>query len=251
MASSDDAAVHTDRRRASSFGVAAEAYDRYRPRYPDALITDLVAAQGATVLDVGAGTGIASEQLSAAGAEVLAVEPDDRMASVAADKGIAVERSDFEHWEPAGRTFDMVVFAQSFHWVEPRSALRKIGRLLRPNGRLALVWNRIIPITPSQAELDEGYAAFLDTTARPSVHAEDELTGVIEASGFRTQRRTYATRQHYSADQWLNMVFTYSNHLLLPADAQARLRADLYLRIGPSGVSAENDALAIVCAPAR
>jgi ubiquinone/menaquinone biosynthesis C-methylase UbiE len=55
--------AHTDRRRAESFGATADAYDRYRPRYPQALLTELVADAGVRALDVGAGTGIAATQL--------------------------------------------------------------------------------------------------------------------------------------------------------------------------------------------
>lgn len=101
--------AHTDRRRAESFGATADMYDRCRPRYPQALVTDVVAGAGVRVLDVGAGTGIASAQLQQAGADVLAVEPDERMADVAAAKGIRVERATFEDWQPAGRQFDLVV----------------------------------------------------------------------------------------------------------------------------------------------
>jgi SAM-dependent methyltransferase len=121
--------AHTDRCRAGAFGSAAEEYDRHRPRYPAALIAGLV-ADDARVLDVGAGTGIASAQLVGAGAEVLAVEPDSRMARVAAGKGIHVEQATFEDWQPAGRSFDLVVFAQSFHWVQPRVALKLSVRRL-------------------------------------------------------------------------------------------------------------------------
>src|SRR5262245_19882747 len=115
--------AHTDRRRAESFGMAAEEYDRHRPRYPRPLIADLVTSAGMRVLDVGAGTGIAATQLTETGADVLAVEPDARMGRVAAAKGIRVEQATFEEWRPADRTFDLVVFAQSFHWVDTRPAL--------------------------------------------------------------------------------------------------------------------------------
>src|ERR1700760_1828542 len=92
--------AHLDRRRAESFGAAAEKYDRHRPRYPRRLIEDLVTRNGLEVLDVGAGTGIAATQLADAGADVLAVEPDTRMARVAAAKGIRVEHAIFEEWQP-------------------------------------------------------------------------------------------------------------------------------------------------------
>lgn len=124
--------LHADRRRAESFGAASADYDRYRPRYPQALVAGLIPTPGAAVLDVGAGTGISSAQLMAAGATVLAVEPDTRMAAVASGKGVTAEIGTFEDWQPADRTFDLVVFAQSFHWVQPRPALRKVRSILNP-----------------------------------------------------------------------------------------------------------------------
>src|SRR4029077_6377697 len=102
------------------------------------------------VLDVGAGTGIASEQLLAKGVNVLAVEPDPRMADVARNKGIRVEIGTFEGWDPAERHFDLVVFGSSFHWVNPDIALPKVHELLSSGGRLALMWNRLFPTHPTQ-----------------------------------------------------------------------------------------------------
>ena len=80
--------LYLDRARADSFGAAARVYDARRPRYPVQLIDDLLMQGARTVLDVGAGTGIASEQLLGRGVNVLAVEPDPRMAAIAREKGI-------------------------------------------------------------------------------------------------------------------------------------------------------------------
>lgn len=247
---SDPTAVHRDRRRAESFGAAADRYDRYRPRYPEQLITDLVAHQGLAVLDVGAGTGIASVQLLAAGAEVLAVEPDSNMAAVASDKGVRVEEASFEEWEPAGRTFELVVFAQSFHWVEPVSALRKVAALLDPGGRLALLWNRIRPVTPSPEQLDAAYAGVLDEWRRaPSADVEgsDQLVALLDGAGFVSEQRRYVERLHYRTEDWVDMVTTYSNVLTLEPPVRTELRGRLERCIGAAGVDATNDALAIVC----
>ena len=243
---SDPAPPHLDRQRAESFGSAAAEYDRYRPRYPQALVADLVNQPGLNVLDVGAGTGIASTQLTDAGALVLAVEPDERMARVAEAKGITVERATFEDWAPAGRTFDLVVFAQSFHWVQPVPALAKIATILTPGGRVALLWNRITPVAPTQTDLDEVYADFMDTTGRPSILNGENADELIEAAGFTVRRRVYAERLHYRVEDWLDLVFTYSNHLRLEPGRRAALRARLAERIGPAGVDAENDALAVL-----
>ncbi|MDF3282782.1 class I SAM-dependent methyltransferase [Gordonia sp. N1V] len=104
---------HLDRRRAESFGPVADAYDRYRPPFPPEVIERLLPVPGMSVLDVGAGTGMVSAPMAAAGASVLAVEPDPLMAEKARAKGIVVEEATFEEWDARGRTFDLVVFARS------------------------------------------------------------------------------------------------------------------------------------------
>lgn len=241
--------AHTDRRRAGSFGTAADEYDRYRPRYPQPLIADLITHRGVRVLDVGAGTGIAATQLADAGADVLAVEPDERMARLAAAKGIRVEQATFEDWQSAGHEFDLVVFAQSFHWVDPRPALQKVAAILRPGGRLALLANRIVPTTPTQQDLDEINADYVDVTATSIVNAERDVVVLIEECGFSIERRTCVEQIHYAGEDYLNLVFTYSNRLVLDPTAQAELRSRLARRIGTAGVDARNDAVAIVCTP--
>lgn len=243
-----DTPLHADRQRAESFGSAAARYDRHRPGYPTALIADLVAHQGIRVLDVGAGTGIASAQLRGAGAEVLAVEPDPQMAEVATAKGLSVELATFADWDPRGRVFDLVVFAQSFHWVEPADALAKVRGLLTPVGRLALVWNRIVAVSPSAETLAGAYAGLVEQPSRPSADLEGAgLDPLLAAAGLSHERRRYLEHPHYSCAEWVEMVSTYSNVLRLPAADQERLRDRLTALIGSDGVRATNDALAVVC----
>ncbi|OBC04205.1 methyltransferase type 12 [Mycobacterium sp. 852013-50091_SCH5140682] len=243
--------LHADRRRAESFGAASDDYDRYRPRYPQALIADLVTTAGLATLDVGAGTGIASVQLINAGATVLAVEPDSRMAGVAAGKGVTAEIATFEDWQPAARTFDLVVFAQSFHWVQPRPALAKVRSILNAGGRLVLLSNRIVPKSPTWADLDDIYSDYLGDERSSIVDATRlaEVTALIEDGGFTVEHRNVVEQLHYTTEDWLNLVFTYSNHLTLPTSARDELRGRLAERIGPHGVDAVNDALAVVCTP--
>lgn len=96
----DEVAEHSHEHRAvaESFGSDPERYDGTRPGYPDAVIEKIRAASpGHHVLDVGCGTGIAARQLHAAGATVLGVEPDARMAAFAQRSGLAGTR-------PAGRS---------------------------------------------------------------------------------------------------------------------------------------------------
>jgi SAM-dependent methyltransferase len=248
--------LYVDRARADSFGAAARIYDSRRPRYPNQLIADLLSRGAQRVLDVGAGTGIASRQLLDKGADVLAVEPDPRMAAVAKEKGIPVEMSTFENWEPAGRNFDLVVFGQSFHWVNPSVALPKIHSLLSTGGQLALMWNRLVTTEPTDGDLAEIYRDYMDPDLSliggSSIGiAEtdgnvDRVTASITASGFTVEKHTYPRDEHYSAERWLDLVFTYSSHLILAADKAAELRARLAERIGQRGVSVGGDTLLIL-----
>lgn len=185
------------------------------------------------------------------GADVLAVEPDPRMARVAAENGIPVEQVTFEDWQPLGRLFDLVVFAQSLHWVQPQLALDKVASILRPGGRLALLSNRVTPVAPTRQELDAAYAGYLDAEARPAIDAahDDDLMAMIRQHGYTVERRHITERLHYTTDAWLNMLCTYSNVLTLAPQARSGLRSRLERRIGTAGVDAENDATAVICTP--
>jgi SAM-dependent methyltransferase len=135
------------------FGEVAELYDRHRPDYPDAVVDDLISlaglAPGSPVLEVGAGTGKASAMFAARGMRVLAVEPSAEMGAVArrvcaAVGDVRVEQSDFEGWDPAGRTFPLLFAAQAWHWVDPGVGFAKAAEVLRPGGVLAAFWNRAV-----------------------------------------------------------------------------------------------------------
>ena len=79
------------------------------------------------------------------------------MAGIAKEKGIPVEMGTFGIGDPANRNFDLIVFGQSFHWVNPSVALPKIDALLSAGGQVALMWNRLIPTEPTDGDLAEIY----------------------------------------------------------------------------------------------
>jgi ubiquinone/menaquinone biosynthesis C-methylase UbiE len=128
---------------AHSFGGVVDAYDSARPTYPVEAAQWLVGRQPATVLELGAGTGKLTAQLHSLGHGVVATDPDPAM--LARLKRNLPEVSTIEaHAEdlPVGDSaFDAVVAAQAFHWFDLDRALPEIARVLRPGGRVGLVWN--------------------------------------------------------------------------------------------------------------
>ena len=199
---------------------------------------------------MGAGTGILSAQLAAAGADVLAVEPDEQMAAVGSAKGIPFEHSTFEDWQAGDRSFDLITFGQSFHWVDPEVALPKLASLLNPDGRLVLMWNRIRPDEPLREEIEQISAEYGANTpaATSASNAETALQTLLATSDFAVERIEANEDLHYATEDWLSLVFTHSNHIILEPEVQTQLRHRLRTLIGDGGVSATNSALALSCA---
>jgi SAM-dependent methyltransferase len=125
-------------------------YVRYRPGYPAELIDFLhetcAIPPRARVADMGAGTGISSKLLLDAGHPVIAVEPNDAMRQ-AADQwlsgypGYSSVAAPAEQTTLPGASVDRVIAAQAFHWFDRDRVRQEFARILRPGGRLALLWN--------------------------------------------------------------------------------------------------------------
>ncbi|QGU04539.1 putative methyltransferase YcgJ [Corynebacterium comes] len=128
-------------RSASAFRTGADTYDNVRPGYP-ADVVDLVAGHH-TVLDVGAGTGKLTAQLIGAGHDVLASDPSADMVRVLSRLGIPVWRATAEATSLADAAVDAVTCAQTWHWVDARTACAELDRVVRPEGRVVLVWNNL------------------------------------------------------------------------------------------------------------
>jgi len=234
---------------AESFGIDPERYDRTRPRYPGALVERIVASSpGPDFLDVGAGTGIDARQFQAAGAVVLGIDPDARMADFARRTGVEVEVATIEAWDPAGRDFDAVVAGQAWHWVDPVAGAAKAAQVLRPGGRLAVFWNVFQP--PPEAA--EAFAAVHDRVLpdsmasgayRRAASTLDLYSPILTktADGLRTagafgdlEQWRYDWGRSYTRDEWLDVLPTQGLYTQLPPDTLAELLA---------GVGAAVDAL--------
>jgi SAM-dependent methyltransferase len=220
--------AHQARQVAESFGADAERYDRARPRYPDALIDRIVAASPSRgVLDVGCGTGISSRQFQAAGAVVLGLDPDARMAGFARHRGLEAEVAKFEDWDPAGRTFGAVVAGMAWHWVDPFAGAAKAAQVLCPGGRLAVFWyvfrpppalgeafvaayRRVLPGTPFSRGAMPGldsYSAFFGKAA----------DGMRQTGTFsEPEQWRFDWDQPYTRDEWLDVVPSFGGHSTFP-----------------------------------
>lgn len=167
------------------FSDRAGDYARHRPTYPapaiDASLDGLGDPARLEVADVGAGTGISARLIAERGPRVTAIEPNDAMRAAGAPhtnvrwRAATAEASGL----PDG-SVDLVVCAQAFHWFEPERALAEFHRILRPGGRLALIWNKRDRADP----LTAGYRdAILDVGGEDPAEQREFDPTLIERSG--------------------------------------------------------------------
>jgi SAM-dependent methyltransferase len=225
--------------RSRLFDQQAEAYDRFRPTYPDAVIDELLGPvpAGLDILDVACGTGIASRQMAQRGAKVLGVELAPRMAEIARGHGIDVEIAAFEAWGAAGRTFDRVTSAQAWHWLDLPLATGKAASVLRPNGTLCLIWNagsqpddladaleevyaRVVP--PRGHRLFRGYAASRTSDMKTGLDSEIDAISAVPDFSAPTEKWFPWTRT-YLRDEWLGQLWSRSDHTALEPAVRDRL----------------------------
>ena len=137
-----------------SFGNLAETYHRIRPPYSQPLLDRAQEALelevDARVLDLAAGTGRLTEELHRRFADVVAVEPDERMRAV--HRGALAGSAEEIPLDEA--SVDAVFVGEAFHWFDPQAAIPELERVLRPRGGLAIVsthWWETEPPLPDAA----------------------------------------------------------------------------------------------------
>ena len=212
------------------FADRAADYVRYRPSYPEAAIDSILAGradpQALVAADVGAGTGISARLLAERGARVLAVEPNAAMRAAAAEH----ERMEWYPGTgestglPSGRV-DLVLCAQAFHWFRQREAVAEFHRILRPRGRLALLWNN----RDARDGLTREYIeAIREVNGEHPAERREFDPGVIDRDGwFRTPR--LATFEHWQTLDRAGLIGRAESASYVPKEGPAseRLRERL------------------------
>ncbi|WP_395738803.1 class I SAM-dependent methyltransferase [Prosthecobacter sp.] len=140
------------------FSDRVENYVRYRPSYPQELVAMLQREAGlvpqSVIADVGSGTGISAELFLRAGNVVHAVEPNREMRE-AAERLLAgfpnfhSVAASAQETTLADASVDFIVAAQAFHWFNTAETRAEFSRILKPGGRVVLIWNeRKLDATP-------------------------------------------------------------------------------------------------------
>jgi len=228
-------------------------YDKSRWDYPGELFEDVIKysqTESKIALEIGAGTGKATAPFLDAGYGITAIEMGANMAEFLREKfkenkNFHVITATFEEAVLEDSTYDLIYAASAFHWVDAEIGCPKVFRLLRDKGTFALFRNHAKPANNElfiecQAFYEEYYYTHY-TGQRPSsghLSSEkylepDEITRCFGCKNFEhygfidVVMKLYNVNLSYSADEYINLLDTYSDHRALPEDK----RTALYKRI--------------------
>ncbi len=240
------------------FNSVAEKYEQWRPGYCAELFRDLFAYSslpaGASVLEIGCGTGKATLPFLERGCSVTALEPGTELGRIALRKfggwkNLTLRNERFEEYDGRDAPFDLICSATAFHWIPEECGYPKLRSLLKDNGSVALFWNIRFPAwgNPELFErIQEVYRRFRPGSRPPEREGLSRYSSCMNSlarNGFcEIQVRVYREILEYSAEEYLGLLNTYSDHAALPPEIRIPFEEGVREAIRASGgsLSVEN-----------
>jgi ubiquinone/menaquinone biosynthesis C-methylase UbiE len=221
--------------RAMSFGAIAADYDRLRPSPPTEAVRWLLPEGCAVAIDLAAGTGLFTRALMSEVGDVVAVEPDARMAAVlrARSPGAHVVSGRGEALPVRTSSADALLVSSAWHWMEPAGTLPEIARVLRDGGRFGVIWTSRNRSVDWVADLDR----LRETLPTSEYRRHRREVTLPEAGSFDApENASFTFTRRMTPDDLVAMLGTYSGlitaSLAERASALRQARAALIARFG-------------------
>jgi len=226
------------------FDSVARLYEATRPGYPVELVEFVAVTAGigpgSPVLEVGCGTGQLTEALVPLGCALTAIDLGASMIEVARERvpggGVTFQAVAFEDFDAGPGSFDLVISAAAFHWIDPEVRFRQAARLLRPGGWLAVTGCSEHYEEPFGSALDQLWLARAGDdgawVTRPADAAAISDSGLFEVP----VRHAFTQRATYSAEDVIGVENTRATSLSWPQDVRDGFNAELRQSLGGRAV---------------
>ncbi len=230
--------------RKSWYNSVAKAYNKVRPRYPEALISRVIELTqlppSSTILELGCGPGNATVAFARKGYDMLCIEPSEATYQLAkqncaAYPQVKIKNTTFEEWELEGERFKAVLAANSIHWISSEIAYSKAAAALQNDGYLILLWNMLAQppykVWQSLHPAYQKYAPALgkyEDRANQNQRLKEFGQRVIDSGhfgGLVSEQMEWEV--NYSIDNYLLILSTYSTYIELKPQQRADLFASL------------------------
>jgi trans-aconitate methyltransferase len=223
------------------FDDVAQLYDEVRPRYPEEIVEHIIAFAALSacshIFEVGCGTGQITLPFAKRGYTMLAIDRGEQLAALAAQHcrcypHVRVVACALEHWRDVAATYDLFLSAQALHWIDPQYGLARAAELLQAGGSIALVWTADRSQGSAFWQATEPiYNKYNPVASRGNTTGSDiaiyrhALRTSQEFIGLQEVRQSWAKR--YSGQEYLKLLWTFSDHRTLPEPNRSRLFAEI------------------------
>ena len=211
------------KKESSMFNQMADYYDKYRPGYPQEIIDTLILKAALTpssnLLEIGAGSGKATELFTGKGFNMLCIEPGADLVEIGNTKfkeeNFMFHQARFEECELPARVFDTVFAAQAFHWIQQPQGYEKCAYTLKKDGYLAPFWNMYITydnnLDNELIAISDKYGGFADFLSSENCEKRiNSIASEIENSGLFSAPEVIRSlwTQSYTAEEYYGFALT-------------------------------------------
>ena len=209
------------------FDTIPEQFDRYRPRYSqelfDLLIDRAEIKPGKSVLEIGPGTGQATDPILRTGCDYNAIELGEHLYGKMMEKygalpNFRIVNDDFITHDFGQKKFDMIYSAATIQWIPEEVAFRKTFGLLRPGGVLAMMLTKADYRTPNE-ELYAKIQQVYDRYFRPEIpytHGSFRYENAVLYGYENFEEHHFHGRREMDTDEYVAYCGTHSDHMVIP-----------------------------------
>lgn len=209
------------------FDTIPEQFDKYRPRYTPELFRDLIDYAGInaekSVLEIGPGTGQATEPILNTGCEYLAIELGEHLADFMQHKygnvpNFDLVNDDFITYDFGSKKFDMIYSAATIQWIPEEIAFSKTYDLLKPGGTLAMMLTIGDYKTPNEVlynEIQQVYSAYFKPD-EVYKHGSFQYKNALNYGYVNFERHEYYGKREFTADEYVAFCGTHCDHIVIP-----------------------------------
>ncbi len=215
------------------FDTIPEQFDRYRPRYSPALFRDVIeyagVGPGKAVLEIGPGTGQATDPILDTGCDYHAIELGEHLYEMMRRKygerpNFHIVLGDFITHDFGGQRFDLIYSAATIQWIPEEIAFSRTFGLLKPGGTLAMMLTVSDYKTPNPAlykAIQKVYDAHFKPQT-PYTHGGFEYANAPDYGFVGFEKREYPGQRVFTAEEYVAFCGTHCDHMVIPEPHKSR-----------------------------
>lgn len=203
-----------------TFNTIAGQYEKFRPGYNGEILDAIFKYKrldgSCNILEIGCGTGKATELLAGLSCRIICLDIGENMIKIAADKfkshkNIEFTKAEFENFQ-SDIKYDMIITASAYHWIKQPQGDENVKKLLRPDGIFVIV---------RKFQDDEGNDFFIESRRIYKKYFNEEKPKksrdfVMNTEKFEMLGKCEYPREiEYETDEYLRLIFTYSDHIAM------------------------------------